>query len=1531
MGRSTTRGRGWGAAALVVLLTASLFVPLGAGGAAGRDGTISTFSTGEDGTLEVGPNATGNASFELPRNSTVLSAEFLVSVTAGEASPGALRLDLDSDGSAEFAWDRTGYGDLGEQTTFNDGAATNDTLLAAGPQLGPGFLLPESAAIANASFEASFSPVVAGDLVATGGLLDLATGDLDGDGWQEIVVLDADMNGTLAPTPGLGIIDLNTTTGQAAPTVWQAACEGQSLLFVGDLDGDAVAEILTLNGTGTAWCLSSWDAPNATLVLEDSGNLSAGVSGATLADLDGDGDLELVTIHVGQVAMLDHEGGSPSSDNLTITREGFPDPATLLYVAAGPIWGPGNDTVVVADNEGRIMLYNRTTNFEWTNRTLANGSCGADLHLMDVDADGMLDILANTGGAGCMALFNGSGWAVSGFTGPDLTNASVGDIDGDGVEELVIPELAASTDGNGMTLDGGLNVHPVSPAGIELVATQTLQPNSLPQSVLLVDLDGDGSLEHVAPGGEGMPDLAIVAWVNLTMDLGGGPLELDLTGYAGDGHDAWSPLMWSDSGGMAPALSGGLQDHTSVLDDHGFNLRDVRPTLTSNVAGVFSSFNLSIDYGVDLLVNQNPGTGSLADTLNRMMQLGTGNMTIDLPFEATRNGTILIAGLTVQYVDGAPDLSIPDPPVLLATEVTWEHVVLSLNSNAHLNGTFLRYELFRVLEGQSFDLGTPLVNLADPQFEDLAVSPETNYSYVTRAVYDFGVVTNLSNVYTARVPAAPDLVAPDPVDGVMVIDTPADLGGSLDVSWNASAASDISHYLVYVATSNVSNVSTLRSVDNVTHSAGTVTTTVTRTSDVLDSVGSVVTSGGPLPTSTDLWVAIAPVDTSGNLPMLSGMVGPVQTLPNVDLPSNLSIEVFGLGGGAIPILELGSPVQARATLTDEGGSPLQGRTVTITVGQGTASAAFNGTTDAQGQWILSLSDWSEVANVTGPLAGAVWFNASFGGSLSYAVSTASDEATVRSGAALSGPSPPVTATAGTTTVAFSLAAADALEQPLYAGLEVAWSFTPASGTGANGTALVGATGAISISLDASAGGELSVTLTPPAWAAVAPATVNLTISAAPGSAASFPAPAVSCSSATAVVPHQQTVDVTCTVTNPHTAEVTLTVGVSGAGPATTITASPATLAAAASGTITIQLDATALTDAGSGTKLLEVTASVSGIGTNASTATIAWEHVGPADDGQIDTQGGGDGPSTGLILALVVVALIVAAIGFVVLRIIMSDPDEVEFDSLEGEGTSFTEVARSSRKREGGSLSAAKKRVSGDEDDDAEDGDDEEDDDDADDAKQAEEKAPASRVTEIDPAEARSRPVRSVTDLTPVGGSATARVVGGVVDLTAEAESSDEDDKEEDEDDAAPPPAEEDEDVDESPPPAAAAAAAGAPRGPRRDRARVGASPGTADDSGDGDDEDRRRPVRAKGGAGPREGPHRGQAPRGPRRGGAAARAPRGDPRGRAKAREEPAEQEAASDDGVTVDEDGTEWYEDGEGTWWYRQAGDEDWAEFKD
>ena len=113
----------------------------------------------------------------------------------------------------------------------------------------------------------------------------------------------------------------------------------------------------------------------------------------------------------------------------------------------------------------------------------------------------------------------------------------------------------------------------------------------------------------------------------------------------------------------------------------------------------------------------------------------------------------------------------------------------------------------------------------------------------------------------------------------------------------------------------------------------------------------------------------------------------------------------------------------------------------------------------------------------------------------------------------------------------------------------------------------------------------------------------------------------------------------------------------------------------------------------------------------------------------------------------------------------------------------------------------------------------------------------------------------------------------------------------------------------------------------------------------DDDDEDDDQPS-SSGPTGPAPGPSgRAPGPSGPAPGPSGpapgpsgpAPGPSGPAPGQGEA-EEPAEESAAettaesdAGDGISVDEDGTEWYEDGEGTWWFRVQGAEDWQEYKD
>ena len=134
---------------LVMLLLIGSCIPIGLVTASGESTTINTFSGGVatvDVTLQGGVTNT-SASLDVPRNVTFTTAGFQISVDEGETSPGQVWIDIDEDGTFEWEFTGTGYGDIGHQNHFYDGNDWYVSSVSAGTSSGPGLMLPYSATI----------------------------------------------------------------------------------------------------------------------------------------------------------------------------------------------------------------------------------------------------------------------------------------------------------------------------------------------------------------------------------------------------------------------------------------------------------------------------------------------------------------------------------------------------------------------------------------------------------------------------------------------------------------------------------------------------------------------------------------------------------------------------------------------------------------------------------------------------------------------------------------------------------------------------------------------------------------------------------------------------------------------------------------------------------------------------------------------------------------------------------------------------------------------------------------------------------------------------------------------------------------------------------------------------------------------------------------------------------------------------------------------------------------------------------------
>jgi len=342
--------------------------------------------------------------------------------------------------------------------------------------------------------------------------------DVDGDGTNEIIQSSLD----LLSSWGGGKVHIWGADGNSLPN-WPMEFGADSLddiyslpsnfwptsPAVGDIDGDGDYELVM----GSAYDneLHAYHIESAEIV--DGawpaffgswyGYVSAG---PVLADLDGDGDSEIIMA-------LDAESGD--SDGL-YAFQGDGEPLwQRRYTSEGPIsvadldgdgdveiglcgYGPGLDRVYtfVLDHEGRQLA-------RW------RGGSPKGTAVADLDADGTPELVSCTERGEVMAVHADGGTAWKTFVDDYLDEPgamSIGDLDGDGYREVYVATYIAEADGFAFTRlyafdhEGGM----LADAGYPKIV-MGVPAKSVP---LIADVDGDGQKELLlAPGGE-----PVMAW-----------------------------------------------------------------------------------------------------------------------------------------------------------------------------------------------------------------------------------------------------------------------------------------------------------------------------------------------------------------------------------------------------------------------------------------------------------------------------------------------------------------------------------------------------------------------------------------------------------------------------------------------------------------------------------------------------------------------------------------------------------------------------------------------------------------------------------------------------------------------------------------------------------------------------------------------------------------------------------------------------------------------------------------------------------
>jgi hypothetical protein len=338
----------------------------------------------------------------------------------------------------------------------------------------------------------------------------LAHGDANDDGYDDLIVAD-DPTGVamlLGPLSG-------TTTSSAAGVRFTTdnANGGSQDVAVGDLTGDGIADVVVgapatsifAPAQGRAWLLAGPLTANA--VLHSTATRIGGTSThdqaghrVDLADMDGDGQVDLVAA----VKSADHGGTNGGS----------------VAVLLGPV------TAAASLSSADGLYTNGGTNDRMGDLAAAAG---------DLNGDGTTDLLAGCTGCGSygeLYVWFGPATAGGSSTSPDLEirgeatavvaqSASVGDLDGDGQDDLAVGVGNAD-----ITIrDAGVAAVFYGP----LSGTHTLTAADVLFEGLRTDTGAGRSLAFVGDtDGDGTDDLLVGAWLDDTVGTNAGAAYLIL-------------------------------------------------------------------------------------------------------------------------------------------------------------------------------------------------------------------------------------------------------------------------------------------------------------------------------------------------------------------------------------------------------------------------------------------------------------------------------------------------------------------------------------------------------------------------------------------------------------------------------------------------------------------------------------------------------------------------------------------------------------------------------------------------------------------------------------------------------------------------------------------------------------------------------------------------------------------------------------------------------------------------------------------
>ncbi|MEW8676078.1 MAG: Ig-like domain-containing protein, partial [Candidatus Thiodiazotropha endolucinida] len=257
-----------------------------------------------------------------------------------------------------------------------------------------------------------------------------------------------------------------------------------------DIDGDGDLDVVSAsqNDNKIAWYENDGSQNFTAHTITTSANTAFAV---TTADVDGDGDIDVLSASVGddRVVWYENDGNENfTTRTITFSASGASFVGTVDLDEDGDL-----DVLSTSAYDGRVAWYENDGNENFTTRTVTTSANEArQVVAVDVDGDGDLDLLSASRSSDKLAWYENDGFenftlhTITAAAGP-VSAVAAADIDGDGDLDVI---SASYTDDNVVWFenDGSENFTANTIASVTGEAF----------SVAVADMDGDGDVDVLA-------------------------------------------------------------------------------------------------------------------------------------------------------------------------------------------------------------------------------------------------------------------------------------------------------------------------------------------------------------------------------------------------------------------------------------------------------------------------------------------------------------------------------------------------------------------------------------------------------------------------------------------------------------------------------------------------------------------------------------------------------------------------------------------------------------------------------------------------------------------------------------------------------------------------------------------------------------------------------------------------------------------------------------------------------------------------